>query len=76
MNMGFSRSLGLARSGAQFLAGAEKSEAPWRTIRRGAFVVRPCSVLSALHCDGGSKCGGVAESYEEGAEQVGQVGLL
>ena len=24
-----------ARSGAQFLAGAEKSEAPWRTIRPG-----------------------------------------
>ena len=35
-----------------------------------------CLALSALYRDGGSKCRGVAESYEEGAEQVSQVDLL
>jgi hypothetical protein len=32
--------------------------------------------LSALYRDGGSKCRGVAETDEEGAEQIGQVGLF
>jgi hypothetical protein len=74
--MRFSRSLGLARSRAQFLTGAENLRRPKGRSDGGPFVVRPCSALSALHCDGGPKCGGVAETSEEGSEQIGQVDLL
>ncbi len=28
------------------------------------------------HRDGGAKCRGIGESYQEGAEQIGQVGLF